>query len=239
MGTLYVVRHGQASLFSDDYDRLSDLGRRQARTLAEHWLQQGLRFDTAWSGDLKRQVDTAAGIAEAYAQAGCSFPTLRRTASFNEYPADDIMASLGSALRRRDERVAELFRAVEASAENRDRYRHFHRLLEAVIAAWVRGEHEPDEVPVAWQDWSAHIRAGLVEVLSEARKGASIVLFTSGGVIGVTVRTVLESPPIKAAELNWRIYNGSVTRYTFSGDRISLDHFNDISHLPDDQLSYR
>ncbi len=239
MGTLYVVRHGQASLFTDDYDRLSDLGRRQARTLADHWLQRELDFDAAWSGELKRQVDTAAEVASVYAQAGRSFPTLRRTAGFNEYPADEIMATLGTALRQRDGRVAGLFEAAETAANGAERYRHFHRLLEAVIGSWVQGEHEPDEVPMPWQAWSDGIRQALVEAISAAGKGSNIALFTSGGVIGVTVQSVLESPPIKAAELNWRIYNGSVTRYTFSGNRVSLDHFNDISHLPVDQLSYR
>ena len=29
MGTLYLVRHGQASFGSDHYDQLSELGRRQ------------------------------------------------------------------------------------------------------------------------------------------------------------------------------------------------------------------
>ncbi len=239
MGTLYVVRHGQASLFSDDYDRLSDLGRRQARTLADHWLERDLEFDTAWSGELKRQVDTAAEVAAAYEQAGKAFPTIRRSAGFNEYPADEIMATLGAALRQRDERVAALFRAAESANEGSERYRHFHRLLETVISCWVRGDHGPDEVPLPWNQWSEGIRSSLAATLSDARKGAAIALFTSGGVIGVTVQSVLEAPPIKAAELNWRIYNGSVTRYTFSGNRVSLDHFNDISHLPGDQLSFR
>ena len=31
MSRLFHVRHGQASFFSDDYDKLSDLGERQAR----------------------------------------------------------------------------------------------------------------------------------------------------------------------------------------------------------------
>ncbi len=30
MGTLYLVRHGQASFGADDYDRLSGLGRQDA-----------------------------------------------------------------------------------------------------------------------------------------------------------------------------------------------------------------
>ena len=239
MGTLYVIRHGQASLFTDDYDRLSDLGRRQARTLAEAWLDRGLEFDAAWSGELKRQVDTATEVAAVYSGAGRPFPEPGRSAGFNEYPADEIMATLGRALRDREPRVADLYAAAEAATDSTERSRHFHRLLEAVIGYWVRAEHAPDEVPMSWQSWSDGVRQSLADAMRQAKKGASVAVFTSGGVIGVTVQTVLDAPPIKAAELNWRIYNGSVTRYTFSGHRVSLDHFNDIGHFPRDQLTYR
>ena len=239
MGTLYVIRHGQASLFTDDYDRLSDLGRRQARTLADAWLNRGLEFDAVWTGDLKRQVDTAKEVAAAFSAAGRPFPEPVRAAGLNEYPADEIMATLGHTLRERDPRIAELFAAAESATDGSERSRHFQRLLEAVIGHWVSGEHAPDEAPVSWRSWSDGVRQSLSEAMSRAEKGAAIAVFTSGGVIGVTVQTVLAAPPIKAAELNWRIYNGSVTRYTFSGQRVSLDHFNDIGHFPRDQLTYR
>jgi broad specificity phosphatase PhoE len=40
MGTLYLVRHGQASFGADDYDQLSELGGAGVR-LGEHWRAQG------------------------------------------------------------------------------------------------------------------------------------------------------------------------------------------------------
>ena len=43
MSELLVVRHGQASLFSDDYDVLSDLGREQAGRLGRAWQERGIR----------------------------------------------------------------------------------------------------------------------------------------------------------------------------------------------------
>jgi broad specificity phosphatase PhoE len=42
MGTLYLVRHGQASFGADDYDQLSELGRRQSVRLGEYLARQGL-----------------------------------------------------------------------------------------------------------------------------------------------------------------------------------------------------
>ena len=40
-----MVRHAQASFGTDDYDRLSELGHRQAGWLGEYFRYRGLTFD--------------------------------------------------------------------------------------------------------------------------------------------------------------------------------------------------
>ena len=64
MGTLYLVRHGQASFGAEDYDQLSALGRQQAVRLGEHWRTRGLGFDAVITGTLRRHTQTLEGIAE-------------------------------------------------------------------------------------------------------------------------------------------------------------------------------
>ena len=59
MSDLFAVRHGQASMQADDYDRLSPLGRRQADVLGDYFLRLGACFDSVYSGTLARQRDTA------------------------------------------------------------------------------------------------------------------------------------------------------------------------------------
>lgn len=62
MGEIILVRHGQANSAADneaDYDRLSDLGRQQARWLGAWMSDHGWRFDHVLSGTLNRQRDTA------------------------------------------------------------------------------------------------------------------------------------------------------------------------------------
>ena len=58
MGTLYLVRHGQASFGEDDYDRLSPLGHRQAqqlgRYLGERFAREGVQIETVLMGSLRR-----------------------------------------------------------------------------------------------------------------------------------------------------------------------------------------
>ena len=64
MGSLYLVRHGQASFAADNYDVLSPLGRRQSVRLGEYFRYKGLHFDAALSGTLTRQIQTLEGICE-------------------------------------------------------------------------------------------------------------------------------------------------------------------------------
>ena len=49
MGSLYLVRHGQASFGADNYDKLSELGHRQCVRLGEYFRHKGVRFDAALS----------------------------------------------------------------------------------------------------------------------------------------------------------------------------------------------
>ena len=59
MATLYLVRHGQASFGTDHYDKLSELGCRQAAVTGEYFRDVGVHFDAVYSGDLSRQRETA------------------------------------------------------------------------------------------------------------------------------------------------------------------------------------
>ena len=58
MGNLYLVRHGQASFGAEDYDNLSELGRKQAVRLGEYFRDNGQSFDTVFTGTLRRHGQT-------------------------------------------------------------------------------------------------------------------------------------------------------------------------------------
>jgi len=239
MSSLLVVRHGQARLFTEDYDRLSELGVSQAEALARHWLERGLQPDAVWCGSLLRQQQTAEAVGRVYTGDDCHWPEHGELEGFNEYPAEAIMQTLLPVLRQRREDIEAMAAAFEASQDRADRYRYLHRLLEAVIACWVAGDYEDGLLPIGWDTFSNGVRTAFRRVIESTGSGATVAVFTSGGPIGISVQTALDAPDIKAAELNWRVHNCSVTRYTFSAARISLDSFNDISHLPVEMHTYR
>ncbi|MBB1008659.1 histidine phosphatase family protein, partial [Dietzia sp. SLG510A3-3B2-2] len=53
MGSIHLVRHGQASFGSGDYDRLSETGHLQARLAGEDMAGRGLRPDVIIHGGLR------------------------------------------------------------------------------------------------------------------------------------------------------------------------------------------
>ena len=60
MPVVLLVRHGQASFGADDYDVLSELGRRQSELVGAELARRQLRSPVAVTGSLRRQQDTAA-----------------------------------------------------------------------------------------------------------------------------------------------------------------------------------
>ena len=80
MGTLFLVRHGQASFGADDYDQLSALGQQQSVRLGEYFKSKGVTFSAAMSGTLKRQTQTLAGICQGMGVAFESEPPQARPA---------------------------------------------------------------------------------------------------------------------------------------------------------------
>jgi len=241
MSRLHVVRHGQARFFTDDYDRLSEKGEAQCAALARHWLEQGLEIHAAWCGSLVRQRRSGEVVRDVYRDAGREFPEIRCMPTLDEYPADDIMDTLLPLLRESVPAIDDLARAFEGARDDRERYRGFHRLLEAVMERWIARAYPDDgtEGLLPWEGFSGGVRDAFGDIMAGAGSGENVAVFTSGGPIGISVQTVLGAPEQAAADLNWRVHNGSVTSFTFSGSRISLDCFNATAHLGPELLTYR
>lgn len=241
MSTLTLVRHGQASFFADDYDKLSELGEEQSRVLARHWIDNDLRFDEVYVGTLKRQVRTAECTGEVYQEHDLDWPEIHTFEGLNEYPSDDVMGVLLPELCEKDPRINQLNADFGAATDPSEQYRTFHRLLEAVMDKWVHKDYESTGIST-WEEFSTGVRDALKNIMSKPGSGRRVAVFTSGGPIGVSVQTVLGAPEIKAAELNWRVRNASLTEYTFSGSgRIALDAFNATPHFVNqpELLTYR
>jgi broad specificity phosphatase PhoE len=228
MSQLTVVRHGQAAAFSEDSDRLTELGERQAAMLGEYWVKRAVGFDDVIVGGLRRHAQTEAQVAAAYQRAGLPWPEARQVPGWNEYDAGAIM-QLGAALRAQDAGFAKLVADFEAAVGTPEHNRFFQRMFEVLMARWINNEVRADHVE-SFESFHGRVSRAFEEVLG-LTGNRRVVVFSSGGPIGVTVQSALRAPKPVALEINWRVRNTSLTEYVFGRGRLSLDAFNVTPHL--------
>ena len=91
MGQILLVRHGQAQFASDDYDRLSDLGREQAKLLGDWLTQRDRKLDAAVTGNMRRHRETAEACLMQMPARLRPGDDWRSDAGFDEYDADEVV----------------------------------------------------------------------------------------------------------------------------------------------------
>jgi broad specificity phosphatase PhoE len=224
VGSIYLIRHGQASFGADDYDVLSPIGIRQAEILGAHLAQLGVRLDRSLSGDLRRQQHTARAALSQFGDAGTPVPELEIDSAFNEFDADAVIRNLLPELLSDEPQALHILRnATQNRAE-------FQRLFALIIGRWISGEYDKPNLQ-SWPDYVAQVQAGLARLLEQAESKQNIAVFTSGGTITALLHLITGVPPAKAFELNWQIVNTSLSCLKFRGSQVSLASFNSHLHL--------
>jgi broad specificity phosphatase PhoE len=212
MGTLYLVRHGQASFGAADYDALSELGHKQSLRLGRYWHERGIGFDAVITGTLRRHRETWEGIAEGLS---LSQREVLPWPGLNEYDSAAVIATIHPAKLEKPD-TPEL-------------YRHHFRLLREGLAAWMQGRAAPAGMP-SYIDFLAGVTTALDHV-RERHHGAKVLVVSSGGPISTAVGHVLRTPPETTIELNLRLRNTAVTEFAFTPKRHMLVTYNTLPHL--------
>jgi broad specificity phosphatase PhoE len=210
MGTLYLVRHGQASLGADNYDQLSPLGHRQCLRLGEWFRERGIRFEAVLTGTLQRHLQSYAAIAEGLQARAEALPM----PALNEYDAAAVVATVHGGEPPRP-----------TTPEN---VRQHFRLLRDGLGRWMDGSAEPIGMP-SYQAF----REGVGGVLDHVRRShtADVLLVSSGGPISCAVGLILGAPPSTTIDLNLRMRNSSLSEFAYTPKRHVLVTFNTLPHL--------
>jgi len=230
MGRLTIVRHGQASFMSDDYDRLSELGEEQSRALGRYWARHAIGFTHAFTGPCLRHRQTAQQAEAGSREFGHALPPLQEAPGLGEFAWEALLAHALSDGYAADEAMLGLRAAFAVAATVQEKRRAIHYLMEAVTERWVLGTlSAPGAEPfVAFQ---ARVHAGVEAMLEAGGKGGNLVVFTSGGPAAVTAGLALELPPRKILELIWNLRNAAVIELLYSRGRLSVSSYNSAPHL--------
>jgi broad specificity phosphatase PhoE len=239
MGTLFLVRHAQASFLERNYDKLSDRGEEQARLLGQYWSQRNAVFDRACTGPCARQKDTANLLSDEYRKAGLEFPEPLIIPEFDEYQGEAVLERSLPGLLKNDEGFRDLHAAFQSSSGSTERRSSFQKLFEAVISKWVYGAiHLPGLE--TWAEFCSRVNSGLTNFLSCGGRGERVAIVTSGGSIAVAMQRALTLSPQHTVQVSWMSRNCSLSEFLYSGDRFTLSAFNTHPHLNDSAtLTYR
>jgi broad specificity phosphatase PhoE len=215
MGTLYLVRHGQASFGADDYDQLSEQGQRQSVRLGEYFAFKGLTFEATLMGTLKRHAQTFAGIQAGMQAAGQpALPTPSTWPGLNEYDSAAVIATVHPEPLQR--------------ATTPELYKQHFRVLRQGLSSWMAGQTQPVGMPT-YAEFSAGIAAVLEHVRTQHT--GNVLLVSSGGPISTAVGQVLGTSPDTTIELNLRIRNSAVAEFHYTPKRHMLMTYNTLPHL--------
>ena len=204
MGELVLVRHGQANSAAQDedgYDRLSDLGHQQARWLGDWLRSHDAPFDRVLTGSLRRHRETLAAMGDLGAD-----PEI--DARLNELDYFNLTQA----------------HAAKNGTPPATPETFVHHITD-VMTAWQRAEIQGNESYAAFE-------SRVAEMLTiAARPGRRVLCVTSGGVIGMMVRHLLDLDIARMAHLPVPIRTCPIHRVMVLPQAQILSGFNATPHL--------
>lgn len=210
MGTLLLIRHGQASFGALDYDQLSEHGRHQAAVLGQSLAHRQVKPTRLVTGSMRRQRDTLELAA--------------RAAAWELAPEVDPRWDEFSHVGVADQRPSQ--EPGETTGE-------YERRFDAAIGRWFEGGTDCAEPFGAFM-------SRVVSALEATRAGAgeTHVVFTSSGVIAAVAAHLLGEAAVWP-RLNRVVVNSGVSKVVVGRRGMSLVTFNDHGHLAPGAVTYR
>lgn len=213
MSILVLVRHGQASVTGDEYDRLSPRGEEQARRLGAYWRRLGARVDRVFVGPRRRHRHS------------CDLAL----ASFGRVAEPVELAGL-------DEHSGQHLFLGSGTDLHGERLRDHLRRFRDTSRQWVRGEVATPEGAESWVAFRRRVAAALEAMTTGLEPGEVVVAFTSGGPVAAAVGQVLGLEDEAVLELSWSVRNVAMSELRYAPGRLTLLSHNALPHLRDPEL---
>ncbi len=210
MTELILIRHGQANTGATDeesYDRLSDLGRQQARFLGEYMRQTGTEYRVI-SGAMRRHIQTAEEM----------------SIDDRPLPVDERLNEIDYFALSHSARDLHGVPMPESQAD-------FALQMPQVLDIWRR-----NEMPDGLETYDS-FRHRIFTALTDAANDGPAVLVSSGGVIATLVAIALHLETAEKTKMLLTIHNTSVHKFELRDNELFLTQFGATPHLdaPDRQ----
>jgi broad specificity phosphatase PhoE len=182
-----------------------------------------------------RQKETARIVGEAFRAARLPWPEPSVVHEFDEFQAEAVLEHSLPRLIQEEEQLRKLNDEFQAAATRPEKFKAFQRIFEIVIARWAHGEILLPDIE-AWPEFCQRVASGLERLSGNGTRGQRIVVFSSGGPIGVAMQRALHLPTESTLRSAWMVINSAYTEFLFSGQRFTLSSYNSYPHLTDPGL---
>ena len=241
MTTILLARHGQASFGQENYDQLSKLGGVQAQMLGQHYASTQRQIDAIFTGSLVRQQDSARHFWDSYQSSVAIDTDKPRTPAidisepdsyvlpqFDEFNHKDVLIKSNPAFGNRAAIAAEIAKAEVPSTR-------LAELFDAAMQRWHAGDNDNDYIE-SWLQFNERAKQALEQVRLQVAslqlgRDATVLVFTSGGIIAAITAQLLQQGSSTAYQINKSLVNTGVTSLTLKNERTRLLSLNEYSHL--------
>ena len=222
-----------------DYDRLSDLGQEQARALGDYLGREKILFSAVVSGGLRRQQETAAGIAAGIKAAGGHCPEVFVDEQWNEFDLDAVYRGIAPQLLQVSSEFKvdyeELLAEIERGGDSI--HRRWTRADTAMVRAWILGEHRFDGE--SWNDFQARIHSALGSLPAPETEGP-VAVATSATPAAICIGLALNLEPKYIMRIAGATLNASFSVLDRRSEGLHLLAYNAVPHLTEAGLrTYR
>ena len=182
MQLVSLIRHGQAGSRTD-YDRLSETGKAQAARLGQWLVKEGVRFDAAIVGGLRRQKETAEIVLGELDRCGMSPVAIAEDDRWSEFDIDAVFTALAPKLAAEDEEFRAGYQRLLAGLNNGGStiHREWTHTDTQVVECWIAGKHE-----TGCESWAA-FNARVAAALDHLPQAPRVAVFTSATPAGICV----------------------------------------------------
>jgi broad specificity phosphatase PhoE len=232
MGAIYLLRHGQASFGSNNYDQLSATGHEQARVLGRALKARGVLPEVLIAGSMQRHRETAQGALSELALSA-ELP-LQTHEGVNEFDHENVIEVA-------EPRYVDKLVMMGEMAATVDPRRAFQKFFQDAVSRWVGGDHD-DEYKEPWSVFKLRCVRALDDLVKQTPPKGTTLVFTSGGTISVICAHLLGLSDAQAFSINWTLANAGITKVLSGRDGLHLISVNEHAHLEGAQpgmLTYR
>jgi broad specificity phosphatase PhoE len=225
VGVIYLVRHGQASLFGRDYDKLSEVGIEQSRVVGRALVERGVRPDLVVRGPLVRHRETVEAAFEAagWDVGGDIGGDVVVDPRWAEIDHIDIIKALEPTYVSHAAMVDALLVEPEPSVA-------FRRVFDDALRDWLGGDGGHAYVE-AYEEFRSRVDEALADVVSRTGPDDTVVVFSSGGPVAGAISTALDLDTAAWLAVSRLIINASLTKLVVGESGVTLVSFNEHAHV--------